>query len=209
MEDPIAEFYSACTPDQRTLLRARLSNIPTHAPGCVYGFIDKTDRHASDTKQFIKIGRTSRPVHIRAAEWGLSISFVVYTQYSHELETRAHKLFAYARVERLGPAMHSEHEWFHVNKYANILGAIQALNDTMDTPIIRVPTRSEARLLRININTATVAQLRQLPGIGAELAPRIVAYRTSHGNFKNIYDLLNIHGIAEKRLAKIANLVIT
>ncbi len=60
---------------------------------------------------------------------------------------------------------------------------------------------------RININTATVAELKTLPGIGDVLAQRIVDYRTAHGAFTRIEELMLISGIGEKRFAAIRELV--
>jgi competence protein ComEA len=53
----------------------------------------------------------------------------------------------------------------------------------------------------VNINTATLDQLETLPGIGEVLAQRILDYRTEHGPFKSIEDLLNVSGIGDARLA--------
>ncbi|HKN48979.1 MAG TPA: ComEA family DNA-binding protein, partial [Actinomycetota bacterium] len=59
----------------------------------------------------------------------------------------------------------------------------------------------------VNINTATLDQLETLPGIGPALGQRIVDYRTQHGPFHSVEDLLNVSGIGEKRLADIKSKV--
>jgi competence protein ComEA len=55
----------------------------------------------------------------------------------------------------------------------------------------------------VNINTATLEELETLPGIGPALGQRIIDYRTEHGPFRAVDDLLNVSGIGEKRLADI------
>ena len=55
----------------------------------------------------------------------------------------------------------------------------------------------------ININTATVAQLQTLPGIGPIIAERIVAYRNENGAFETVGDLIGVEGIGEKKLEEI------
>ena len=47
----------------------------------------------------------------------------------------------------------------------------------------------------ININTADVAALDQLPGIGPKKAAAIIAYRTQYGPFGNCGDLQRVYGI--------------
>ena len=59
----------------------------------------------------------------------------------------------------------------------------------------------------ININTATVAQFEQLPGIGAVMAARILAYRTAHGAFATIDDLTKVSGIGKSKFANLKNFV--
>ncbi|MCL1935541.1 MAG: ComEA family DNA-binding protein, partial [Defluviitaleaceae bacterium] len=49
----------------------------------------------------------------------------------------------------------------------------------------------------ININTASVAELQALPGIGTTLANRIVEYRNTHGNFTSTSGLMNVQGIGQ------------
>lgn len=53
---------------------------------------------------------------------------------------------------------------------------------------------------RINLNTATIAQLQTLPGIGHKSAAAIVDYRNSHGLFASVDALKNVKGIGKKRL---------
>jgi competence protein ComEA len=61
---------------------------------------------------------------------------------------------------------------------------------------VTVPdTVSAADTTQIAINTATAAMLAELPGIGPALAERIVAYRTTHGNFDSMADLGEVPGI--------------
>jgi competence protein ComEA len=56
---------------------------------------------------------------------------------------------------------------------------------------------------KVNINTASVQQLTELPGVGEKLAARIVEYRQKQGAFKNVSELMNVQGVGEKNLAKI------
>ena len=59
----------------------------------------------------------------------------------------------------------------------------------------------------ININTATVAQLEQLPGIGAVMAARIFAYRKAHGAFATIDDLTKVSGLGKSKFANLKSFV--
>ncbi len=66
------------------------------------------------------------------------------------------------------------------------------------------PTRLASK---ININTASVAELDTLPGIGPALAQRIIDYRTQHGDFKTIEDLKKVRGIGEALFNQIKDLI--
>jgi len=53
---------------------------------------------------------------------------------------------------------------------------------------------------KIEINSATVEQLQEVPGIGPTLAARIVEFRKEHGRFERVEDLLNVQGIGVRTL---------
>jgi len=56
----------------------------------------------------------------------------------------------------------------------------------------------------ININTATIQELEQLPGIGPSLATRIVEYRSVQGPFTSPSEITAVKGIGDKLYARIS-----
>ncbi len=60
---------------------------------------------------------------------------------------------------------------------------------------------------KININTASAAELQNLPRIGPKVAQRIVDYRTQNGPFKKIEDIMKVRGIGEKVFDQIKDLI--
>ncbi len=56
---------------------------------------------------------------------------------------------------------------------------------------------------KVNINTASVQELKTLPGIGESKADAILAYRQSHGSFKTAEEIMQISGIKEGLYNKI------
>jgi competence protein ComEA len=59
----------------------------------------------------------------------------------------------------------------------------------------------------VDLNTATLAQLDGLPGVGPVLAQRILDWRTEHGRFSSVDELTEVSGIGERTLADIRPLV--
>lgn len=66
---------------------------------------------------------------------------------------------------------------------------------------------SETGQGKINLNTATLADLQQLSGIGQKRAQDILDYRDSKGGFTSLDDLKNISGIGDKTFEKLKELV--
>lgn len=76
------------------------------------------------------------------------------------------------------------------------------------TPVLSlnptVPVQTDPRdSFPVNINTADLSQLSALPGIGEVLGQRIIDYRSAHGPFSSVEELINVRGIGENRLAEL------
>jgi competence protein ComEA len=59
----------------------------------------------------------------------------------------------------------------------------------------------------VDLNTATLAELDTLPGVGPVLAQRILDWRTAHGQFASVDQLADVPGIGESRMAQLRDLV--
>ena len=60
---------------------------------------------------------------------------------------------------------------------------------------------------KININTAKIAELELLPGIGPSFAKRIVEYREANGNFSAIEDVTHVKGIGPATFEKLKDYI--
>jgi competence protein ComEA len=59
----------------------------------------------------------------------------------------------------------------------------------------------------VNLNTATLADLDGLPGVGPVLAQRILDARDAQGGFKSVGDLRKVDGIGDARFSQLKDLV--
>lgn len=79
-----------------------------------------------------------------------------------------------------------------------------------DTPLETakyIYTPGSSQKLLININTADLHQLCQLPQIGETLAQRIIDHRRENGLFGDIQDIKRVNGIGDIIFEKISDLI--
>lgn len=60
---------------------------------------------------------------------------------------------------------------------------------------------------RIKLNSATITELEQLPGVGKVLAERIVAHRDKYGPFRRVEHLMVVRGISERKFRDLRPLI--
>ena len=80
---------------------------------------------------------------------------------------------------------------------------IPARGETAAYPIASQPTTTG----KLDLNSATVEQLRSLPNIGEVRAQAIVSFREARGPFSTVDDLLLVSGIGPETLAAVRDLV--
>lgn len=60
---------------------------------------------------------------------------------------------------------------------------------------------------KININTASVSELDELPGVGEAIAKKIIEYREYNGNFSTIEEIKNVSGIGDSKFEKMKDYI--
>lgn len=98
-------------------------------------------------------------------------------------------------------------------------GALNQAEMLKDGQMIRIPRYGETEEQlsqmegagqedgRVNLNTATEAELMTLPGIGTAKAKSILAWREENGSFLQVEDLMKIEGIKNGVFSKIKDSV--
>jgi competence protein ComEA len=79
--------------------------------------------------------------------------------------------------------------------------------ENIDTESVNGTPTSADKLEKIDVNTAGVAELMLLPGIGRETALKIMEYRAENGAYGCVEELINVWGIGPKKLEKIRKYV--
>lgn len=85
-----------------------------------------------------------------------------------------------------------------------------AAPETPETPIeASLPAEDVDMVIdgKININTADAETLMRIKGIGESLSQRIITYRTEHGPFEAIEEIVNVNGIGAKKFEDMRDMI--
>lgn len=70
-------------------------------------------------------------------------------------------------------------------------------------------SKEEAKEGKVNINTATVEELKTLNGVGEKKAEAIIEYRKKNGSFQTKEDLMKVRGIGKKLFESFQERIVT
>jgi competence protein ComEA len=86
---------------------------------------------------------------------------------------------------------------------ANSNAAPPVINQAGDPHV----TRTASRLPCVNLNTASIEELIELPGIGDVMGRRIVEHRERHGPFRRPEEIIIIEGFSEQKYRPLVGLI--
>ena len=98
-------------------------------------------------------------------------------------------------------------------KYRNLLGGYVSVKQLKEVPgiheeafnlILDKFTLDSSKVTKLNINTATVEEMKKHPYIKYNLANLIVNYRKQHGNYKSVEEIKKLDLVNDELFAKLA-----
>lgn len=119
---------------------------------------------------------------------------IIYTKEEIESMRNGNTSIKYIEKECICPSINND-ACIDDNKITN--------NDNTNTSSNSNNADNKEIAYPISINTASVEQLTNLPGIGETKAKAIVEYRNQNGNFKTIEEITNVSGIGNSTFEKI------
>lgn len=177
-------------------------------------FVDETDtasslanKNSKETKDNNKVD--SKEINIPAKDKSIIVEIKgevkkpdVYTLDENsiikDLIEIAGGLTANADVSNINRAKKLQnHELVYIANKSEKDMEVKGTNSSIDM------TNKESVNGKVNINSATLEDLKTLNGIGDSKAKSIIEYREKNGNFKSIEDIKNVTGIGEKMYEKI------
>lgn len=88
------------------------------------------------------------------------------------------------------------------------VGGVGAVGGASAGPGIATGGADPAATGPVNLNTATLAELDTLPGVGPATAQAIIDHREQQGPFRSVDDLLDVRGIGDAKLAELRDHVV-
>ena len=82
------------------------------------------------------------------------------------------------------------------------ISSVSMVRNVQDKEVVVIPRKKDEEVLQISINSASVEELQQIPGVGPSIAQRIVEYRQM-ASFQALEDIMNVKGIGDKTYQKI------
>ncbi len=92
-----------------------------------------------------------------------------------------------------------------VNLAGPVVDGMQVIIPSEEELLQEKEVLAKQRAGMVNINTATAEELCTLPGVGESRAQDIIAYRTKHGLFDTVEEIMQVPGIKEGLYEKIQN----
>lgn len=79
---------------------------------------------------------------------------------------------------------------------------------TVSAPMIEnTDIPAPVTVLLVDINTAELDELTELPGIGEKMGQRIIDYREKNGDFAQVEDIMKVEGIGQGTFEKLKPLI--
>lgn len=75
------------------------------------------------------------------------------------------------------------------------------------SPVVLAQAAGPEKSKSVNINTASLEELTQLPRVGEKVAERIIEYRQKNGSYKTVDDLKGVQGIGDKILEQLRPMI--
>lgn len=133
-------------------------------------------------------GFTRREVGVVAAIIVIAVAVVAYAEWRDSRQPQPVWAIEDIRLEADEPAVQADTTSTALNKTAK-------------------PASLLSRTDLIDVNSADLRTLARLPGIGSELARRIIEERSTNGSFLNLTDLQRVRGIGPRKAAMLSGWV--
>lgn len=122
----------------------------------------------------------------------------------HQLVTLAGGLTEVAEVKGVNLAAKIADQQMIYIPYKGELASEPAGTPTASLPTGTTASKKDAKnQVKINLNTASLAELQGLTGIGEKKAQAIIDYRTKNGEFQSVDQLTKVDGFGEKTVEKL------